>query len=149
MHLKISSPQWRPFCSGGDELTHWGRVTHICVKKLTSIGSGNGLSPVQRQAIIWTITGILLIGTLGTNFSEILIEIRSFSFKKMHFKMSSGKWRPFCIGHNVLKGSLAPEVANLQDRLINSASNEYWWSKVMWIELSQVFNKGKTLAIIQ
>ena len=25
-------------------LTHWGRVTHICVSKLTSIGSDNGLS---------------------------------------------------------------------------------------------------------
>ena len=26
-------------------LTHWGRVTHICVSKLTIIGSDNGLSP--------------------------------------------------------------------------------------------------------
>ena len=25
-------------------LTHWGRVTHICVGKLTMIGSDNGLS---------------------------------------------------------------------------------------------------------
>ena len=82
--------------------THWGRVTHICVNKLTAIGSGNGLSPERRQAIIWTNAGILLIGTLGTNFSEILIEIRPFSFKKMHLKMSSGKWRPFCLGLNVL-----------------------------------------------
>ena len=28
--------------------------------------------------------------TLGTNFSEILIEIHTFSFKKINFKMSSG-----------------------------------------------------------
>ena len=55
--------------------THWGRVTHICVNKLTIIGSDNGLSPGRRQAIIWTNAGILLIGPLGTNFSEILIEI--------------------------------------------------------------------------
>ena len=55
-------------------LTHWGRVTHICVSKLTIIGSDNGLSPGQRQAIIWTTGGILLIGPLGTNFSEIVIE---------------------------------------------------------------------------
>ena len=27
-------------------LTHWGRVTHICVSKLTIIGSYNGLSPL-------------------------------------------------------------------------------------------------------
>ena len=33
-------------------LTHWGRVTHICVSKLTIIGSDNGLSPDRRQAII-------------------------------------------------------------------------------------------------
>ena len=76
-------------------LTHWGRVTHICVSKLTIIGSDNGLPPDRRQAIIWTNAGILLIGPLGTNFSEILIEIHTFSFKKMHFKMSSAKWRPF------------------------------------------------------
>ena len=43
-------------------LTHWGRVTHICVGKLTIIGSDNGLSPGRRQAINWTNTGILLIG---------------------------------------------------------------------------------------
>ena len=39
----------------------------------TIIGSDNGLSPGRHQAIIWTNDGILLIGTLGTNFSEILI----------------------------------------------------------------------------
>ena len=54
--------------------THWGRVTHIFVNKLTIIGSDNGLSPGQPQAIIWTNDGILLIGPLGTNFSEILVE---------------------------------------------------------------------------
>ena len=49
-----------------------------CVGKLTIIGSDNGLAPEQRQAIIWTKAGILLIGPLGTNFSEILIEIQTF-----------------------------------------------------------------------
>ena len=33
-------------------LTHWGRVTHICVGQLTIIGSDNGLSPGRRQANI-------------------------------------------------------------------------------------------------
>ena len=74
-------------------LTHWGRVTHICVGKLTIIGADNGLSPVRRQAIIWTNAGILLIRPSGTNFSEISIEIDVFSFKKMNLKMSSAKWR--------------------------------------------------------
>ena len=52
-----------------------------------SMGSDNGLLPIQRQAIIWTNVGILLIEHLGTKFSEILIEIYTFSFKKMHLKI--------------------------------------------------------------
>ena len=52
-------------------LTHWGRATHICVSNLTIIASDNGLSPIWRQAIIWTNAGILLIGPLAINFSEI------------------------------------------------------------------------------
>ena len=51
---------------------------HICVGKLTIIGSDNGLSPERRQAIIWTNAGFLLIGPLQTNFSEILIGIQAF-----------------------------------------------------------------------
>ena len=54
-------------------ITHWGRVTHICLCKLTIIGSDNCLSPSRRQAIFWTSAGILLIWPLGTNFNEILI----------------------------------------------------------------------------
>ena len=88
---------------GLNALTHWGRVTHICVSKLTIIGSDNGLSPGWRQAIIWTNAGILLIRNLGRNFSEILSKIPAFSSKKMHLKMSSVKRRPFCLGLNVLK----------------------------------------------
>ena len=60
------------------------------------LGSDNGLSPGRRQTIE-TKAGILLIWPLGTNFSEILIGINTFSFKKMHLKMSSGKWWPFVL----------------------------------------------------
>ena len=97
----ISLKLW-PHLPGVNELTHWGRVTHMCVSKLTTIGSDNGLSPGRRQAIIWTNDGILLIRTLGKNFSEILNEIHAFSFKKMHSKMSSAKWRLFRLGLNEL-----------------------------------------------
>ena len=76
-------------------------MTHICVGKLTIIGSDNGLSPERRQAIIWTNAGILLIGPLGTNFSEILIEIQTFSLKKIRLKMSSAKCCSFRLGLNV------------------------------------------------
>ena len=85
------------------QLTHWGRVTHICVSDLTSIGSDNGLSPGRRQAIIRTNAGILLIRPLWTNFSEFLVAILIFSLKKMRLKVSSVKRRPFCLGLNELR----------------------------------------------
>ena len=95
MSLKITLLKVLPCFPRVNELTHWGRVTHICVGKLTIIGSNNGLSPGRRQAITWTNVRILLIRPLGTNFSEFLIGIQTFSFTKMHLKMSSAKWRPF------------------------------------------------------
>ena len=79
-------------------LTHWGRVTHIGISKLTIIGSDNE----RRQASIWINAVILLIGTLVTNFSETLSKIHIFSFKKMYLNTSSAKRRPFCLGRNVL-----------------------------------------------
>ena len=96
-------------------LTHWGRVTHICVSTLTIIGSDNGLSPDRRQTIVWTNAGLLLIGLWGTNFSEILIEILASSFKKMRFKVTSAKRRPFCLGLDVLKSSLLSWVSGVID----------------------------------
>ena len=138
MHLKMFSAMCQPFCGGlsvltevhsqtlpdvvgaiynmiqhKQILTHWGRVTHICVNKLTIIGSDNGLAPGRRQTIIWTNDGILLIGTLGTNFSEILIGIQTFSFKKMHLKMSSAKWRPFCLSLYVLNAAIQCLIWNI------------------------------------
>ena len=84
------------FCLVLNVLTHWGRETHICVSKLTIIGSDNGLSPDRRQTIIRTNAGILLnLRTLTTNVSEIVSEIHTFPFKKIHLKISSVKWRPF------------------------------------------------------
>ena len=81
---------------------YWVRVMYICVGNLSIIGSDDGLSPDGRQAIIWTNARILLIGPLGTIFSEILFEIHIFSFTKLHLKIPSVKWRTFCLGLNVL-----------------------------------------------
>ena len=83
-----------------DEIIIYG---HICASDLTIAGSGDGLSPGRHQATIWTNYGIFLIGSLGTNFREILIEIHTFSFEKMHFELSSAKWHPFCLWFNVLR----------------------------------------------
>ena len=68
----ISLPFW--ICP----LTHWGRLTQICVSKLTTIGSDNG----RRQANIWTNDGMLLIRTSRTNFNKILSDIRAFRSRK-------------------------------------------------------------------
>ena len=117
--------------ASGIKLTHWGRVTHICVSDLTNIGSDNGLSPGRRQAIIWTNAGVLLIGPLGTNFSKILIGIQTFSFNKLHLKKSSAKWRLFCLGLNELRLS-------------------YWWNNspiYRKCSISQTFGPAKIFAV--
>ena len=112
-HTRIAciSMRWLQRClTNVMGLTHWGRAMHICVNEIIIIGSDNGLSPGWRQAIIWTNVGILLIGPLGINFNEIWIEINTFSFKEMHLKMSSAKWRLFRLGLNVLKPKRRLEV---------------------------------------
>ena len=76
-------PSTRVSFTSSDLLTHWGQVTHICVSKLTIIAPDNGLSPSRRQAIIWTNPGILLIRTLGTNFSELISEMHTFSYQEI------------------------------------------------------------------
>ena len=101
-----------------NDLTHWGRVTHICVGNLTNIDSDNGLLPGRRQAIIWTNAGLLLIGPLGTNLNEILSEIRSFSFKKTNLKMSSAKWRLSRLGLNVLMEDLSNRAVFMPENVI-------------------------------
>ena len=70
-------------------LTHWGRVTHIFVGNITIIGLDNGLSPVGRQAIILANSGILSIGPLRTNVSEIVFDIHTILVKNMSLKISS------------------------------------------------------------
>ena len=89
--LKCFNMEARNTPTLNSQLIHWGRVTHVCIRKLSTFG--------RRQDIIWTNAGISLILTLRTNFCEILSEIHKFLFKKMHLKMS-GKWRPFCLGVN-------------------------------------------------
>ena len=110
-------------------LTHWGRVTHICVSKLIIIGgSDNGLSPGRRQTIIRTNAEILEIRPLGTNVSEISIEILLFSFKKMRLKVSSAKRRPFFLGLNVLihARSSKSDLWNYNPILIICCNFLYW-----------------------
>ena len=124
---------------------------HIYVSNLTIIGSDNGLLSGWHQAIIWTNAGILLIEPLRTNFSEIIITIQMFPFKKMHLKMLSEQWWPFCLGFNVLTckqlispgakftqhggcrcyGALAMAISIYSaDAVFNDEVDEKMWSKI-------------------
>ena len=77
--------------------SNWGRVTHthICVNKLTFLVQTIRVAcrlAIAKPFIIFNNAGILLIELVETDFIGTLIEINSFSFKKMHSKMLSGKW---------------------------------------------------------
>ena len=87
-------------------LTHWGRVTHIC----------------HYLNQCWYIVN----WTFETNFSEILIEIYTFSFMKIRIKLSSGKCRPFCLGLNVLGKLGRGEVLLLILRNPSEYINHTW-----------------------
>ena len=83
-------------------LTHWGRVTHICVGNLTIIGWDMWLvawmAPSHYLNQCWNIVNWTPRSKHQWNFNRN----SKFSFKKMYFKMLSAKWRPFCLGLNVL-----------------------------------------------
>ena len=59
----------------GCSLTRWRRYASV---NWIDIGSGNGLSPVRRQAITWANALLLSIRPMGTIFCEIWIKIQNF-----------------------------------------------------------------------
>ena len=123
-----------PHLPGVNELTHWGWMMHICISKLTIIGSDNGLLPGWCQTIIGTNAGILLIRPMGTNFNEILIKIYTFSFEKMNFKISSGKWQPSCLGLDILFIFYLPQAVTQKYYELYHSHNEehtlhFWISR--------------------
>ena len=71
------------------------------------------------------------IRPLGKNFHEILIVILTFSFKKMHLEMLSGKWRPSCLGLNVSRYmSCTGYISGQMLALYNSTR---WWKALQYI----------------
>ena len=114
-------------------LSHWGRVTHTCVSILTIIGLDNGLSPERRQAIIWTNAEILLIGTLGTNFSEIISEIHIFLIQENVFEnvvreRVANLSRLQCVIHQIAPLSLPRPIHNESGH--RNHTSWYVWSTV-------------------
>ena len=88
---------WKIKCSYDVNSLSWRIYASV---NWTNISSDNGLSPCRRQAIIWT--SAVIIGPMGTNFSEISIKMYTVLFTKMHLKMSFGKWQPPCLGLNMI-----------------------------------------------
>ena len=77
-------------------------MTHICVSKVTIIGSDNGLSPGWRQTIIWTNAN----WTPGNKFQWNLIQdlyifIQDNAFENVVWKMAAKLSQPQCVntGH--------------------------------------------------
>ena len=63
---------------------------------------------IRHQAITSTNVNLLLTGTLGTYFNEILTETQWLSCKLIYFRMSSAEYQPSCSGVIVLSGTIMP-----------------------------------------
>ena len=86
-------------------LTHLPLGAHIYVSESAlvqiMVWCWIGVKPLSKP-----IMGLLSIRPLGTNFSKILIKTSNFSFVKMHLKITSTKWQPFCPGGDELIRSI-------------------------------------------
>ena len=92
-----------------NSLRHWGRVTHICFTKQWLIN--NGLAPGHHLKQCWDIINWTLKNNLQWNFNQ-----NSYiSFKKMHLKMLSVKWCPFCLCLNVLYNTYLDTAKSLSE----------------------------------
>ena len=95
--------------------SHRVHTTLKCVSHLQYVKSSPPSAAYMRQCIRSALVQIMAssIGTLGTNFCEILIKIQNFSFTKLQLKILSVKWWPFSLGgdelifhsiHSIIKG---------------------------------------------
>ena len=109
-------------------LTHWGRVTHICVSKLTIICSDNGLSPAAWSAPshylnqCWDIVNWTLGNKLQWNHNRNLyIFIQENTQKNVVWEMAAILSRPQCV---------------------NSAIAQYFLSKLAHMHLCGIHYQG-------
>ena len=85
--------------SGCLDLTHWGRVTHICVGNLTIIGSDSGLSaPSHYLNQCWNIVNWTPRNKLQWNvYRNSYIFIQENPFENVVWKMVAILSRPQCV----------------------------------------------------
>ena len=95
----LATNRWQAIIYPNVDPVHWCIYAAPGGDELIIMGSDNGFSPVQRQAISWTNDDLLSIGPLGTNFSELWIEINKNCLKKMldrrHFNFDRNNWSLF------------------------------------------------------
>ena len=115
-------------------LTHWGRVTDICVSILTITGSDNGLSPGRRETIIWTDDGIALIGALGSklqwNLNRNLYSfIQENEFVNVIWKLAVTFFRPQYVNNfiRVTKSNFSIPLIRRFCRIIKTLHRVYVW----------------------
>ena len=102
-HLQLSS--WWYFLVN-NRYNHQGYVVNSAPPSAAYMHQGTGSALVHVMAcrlfgakpLPKPMLGYSQLDSEGTNLSEILIKIQNFSFTKMHLKISSSKWRPFCSG---------------------------------------------------
>ena len=94
-----------------EPITDQGRWRIYVLMNWVTIGSGNGLSSVRRQAIIWPNTGILLIDPQGKKISE---------FESKYEDVHSGKSLSNCCLQN--DGHFVSDL----DVLRMASGNNHW-----------------------
>ena len=96
----IIETEWRIYSS-----VNLPQLNHIIACRLV------GAKPFSEpMLLIWNVKPfsepMLLIWNVPSEqnkFQWTLIRIQALSFKKMHLKILSAKWRPFCLGLNVFR----------------------------------------------
>ena len=101
---------------------YWGRMTHLCISKLSLHCFKWWLSPDRRQTVIWTNVDLLLIEHVGTNFREVWIRIQHFLLKKINLKVSSARWRPFLYRPRRVSSDLPGDDGEVRERV----TAKYW-----------------------
>ena len=128
---------WRVNLSNNTNVNHEaGWRIHASVN-WAFIGSYNGLSSVRRHAIIWTINGGLRpLRPLETNLRENWVKIRKLLCGKRRFKMSSAKWRTFCLSLGLIRcdGGCRLRSGNesVHHATVGEMRSKRWW-RLSWL----------------
>ena len=102
-------------------LTHLPLMPHMCVGDGSELIQIMACRLVGAQPLSEPMLEYLLIGPLGTTFSEIRIKIQNFSFIKMPLKISSAKWWSFRSGGDELRNLVIGRPACASDGIYEDA----------------------------